>query len=171
MILNQSYFKTKKKKKSIFKDVRGHLIDVKKSLNFTPVHFLITYSKKNVLRGMHIQTKKIQNQAIYLIKGEIFDVLLDLRKNSKNFGKYKSYKLSEKTKKFLIIPKGFAHGYYALKESILLYYNSEYFYPKYDKGLAYNDKSIKIKWPNVKKIISEKDRKLPTFKELKNELF
>ena len=120
---------------------------------------------------MHIQTKKIQNQAIYLIKGEIFDVLLDLRKNSKNFGKYKSYKLSEKTKKFLIIPKGFAHGYYALKESILLYYNSEYFYPKYDKGLAYNDKSIKIKWPNGKKIISEKDRKLPTFKELKNELF
>ena len=89
MILNKSYIKVKKKTKSIFKDRRGYLIDVKKSLNFTPIHFLITYSKKNVLRGMHYQISKIQNQAIYVSKGEIIDVLVDLRRNSKNFLKYK----------------------------------------------------------------------------------
>ncbi len=171
MILNNSYTKVKKKTKSIFKDKRGYLIDIKKSLNFTPVHFLITYSKKNVLRGMHYQVSKVQNQAIYVSKGEIVDVLVDLRRNSKNFLKYKFYKLSEKSNKFIIIPKGFAHGYYALKNSIIHYYNSQPFFPKYDKGFSYKDKIINIKWPKGKKILSKKDSKLPSFEEIKNELF
>tara|TARA_B110000003_G_C16597124_1_gene514168 strand:+ start:913 stop:1428 length:516 start_codon:yes stop_codon:yes gene_type:complete len=170
MILNKSYFKVIKKTNSMFKDNRGYLIDVKKSLNFKPIHFLITYSKKNVLRGMHFQTKKIQDQAIFVTKGEIFDVLVDLRKSSKNFGKYKSFKLNEKNNKFLIIPKGFAHGYYALKNSIVLYFNSQLFYPKNDKGFMYNDKKVNIKWPKGKKIISNKDKKLPCLEELKNEI-
>ena len=171
MILNKSYFKVRKKTNSIFKDTRGHLIDVKKSLNFKPIHFLITYSKKNVLRGMHMQTTKTQDQAIFVAKGEIFDVLVDLRKNSKKLGSYKFYKLNENSNKFIIVPKGFAHGYYALKDSVILYFNSEPFYSKYDKGFMYNDKLINIKWPKGKKILSQKDNKLPTFEKLKNEIF
>ncbi len=171
MILNKSYIKAKKKTKSIFKDNRGYLIDVKKSLNFKPIHFLITFSKKNVIRGMHYQVSKLQNQAIYVSKGEIMDVLVDLRKNSKNFLKYKSYRLSEKNNRFIIIPKGFAHGYYALKDSVIHYYNSQIFFPKYDKGFHYKDKTINIKWPKGKKILSSKDNKLPNFQEIKNELF
>jgi dTDP-4-dehydrorhamnose 3,5-epimerase len=171
MILNKSYFKLRKKTNSMFKDNRGHLIDVKKSLNFKPIHFLITYSKKNVLRGMHIQTKKFQDQAIFVSKGEIFDVIVDLRKNSNNFGKYKFFKLNEKNNKFIIIPKGFAHGYYALKDSVILYFNSQPFYSKYDKGFIYNDKVVKINWPKGKKILSAKDNKLPNFEKLKDEIF
>ncbi len=171
MILNKSYFKVIKKTNSIFKDNRGYLIDVKKSLNFKPIHFLITYSKKNVLRGMHVQTIKPQDQAVFVAKGEIFDVLVDLRKNSKNFGSYKFYKLNESSNKFIIVPKGFAHGYYALKDSVILYFNSQPFYSKYDKGFVYNDESVNIKWPKGKKILSQKDNKLPKFEKLKNELF
>ena len=170
MILNKSYFKLTKKTNSLFKDRRGYLIDVTKSLNFKPIHFLITQSKKNVLRGMHYQTKKIQCLAIFVVKGEIYDVIVDLRKKSKNFGMYKHFYLNDKSKKFLIVPKGFAHGYYALKDSTILYFNSEKFYPKYDKGFKYNDKLINIKWPKGKKILSKKDINLPSLKSLKHEL-
>ena len=120
---------------------------------------------------MHIQTKKIQDQAIFLSKGEIFDVIVDLRKNSKNFGKYKFFKLNEKSNKFIIVPKGFAHGYYALKDSVILYFNSETFYSKYDKGFIYNDKVVNINWPKGKKILSTKDNKLPNLEKLKDEIF
>jgi dTDP-4-dehydrorhamnose 3,5-epimerase len=170
MILNKSYFKVKKKTISMFRDKRGYLIDVKKTLNFKPIHFLITNSKKNVLRGIHMQTTKLQDQAIFVAKGEIFDVIVDLRKNSKNFGKYKFFKLNDKSNKFLIIPKGFAHGYYALKDSIILYFNSKPYYPKYDKGFIYNDKIVNIKWPKGIKILSSKDKKLSNFEKFKHEI-
>ena len=170
MILNKSYFKQTKKTNSIFKDNRGYLIDVEKSLNFKPIHFLITRSKKKVLRGMHYQTKKIQHQAIFVAKGEIYDVIIDLRKRSRNFGVCKYFYLNEKSKKFLIIPKGFAHGYYALKDSTILYFNSEKYYPKYDKGFKYNDELVNIKWPRGKKILSIKDDNLPTLKYLMHEI-
>ena len=102
-----------------------------------------------------------------MIKGKILDVVIDLRKNSKTFGKTFKIILSAKNALSLYVPKGFAHAYYSYEKENIIYYKLDNFYaPKYEYGIVYNDKSLKIKWP--KKIItSEKDKKLLNFKEFK----
>mgnify|MGYP001424825972 FL=1 len=126
-----------------------------------------TISKRNVLRGFHFQTKFTQSKYVNVIKGKILDVVIDLRKNSKTFGKTFKIILSAKNALSLYVPKGFAHAYYSYEKENIIYYKLDDFYaPKYEYGIVYNDKSLKIKWP--KKIItSEKDKKLLTFNEFK----
>ena len=126
-----------------------------------------TISKRNVLRGFHFQTKFTQSKYVNVIKGKILDVVIDLRKNSKTFGKTFKIILSAKNALSLYVPKGFAHAYYSYEKENIIYYKLDDFYaPKYEFGIIYNDKSLKIKWP--KKIItSGKDKKLLTFVEFK----
>jgi len=126
-----------------------------------------TISKRNVLRGFHFQTKFTQSKYVNVIKGKILDVVIDLRKNSKTFGKTFKIILSAENALSLYVPKGFAHAYYSYEKENIIYYKLDDFYaPKYEYGIVYNDKSLKIKWP--KKIItSEKDKKLLTFNEFK----
>ena len=128
-----------------------------------------TISKRNVLRGFHFQTKFTQSKYVNVIKGKILDVVIDLRKNSKTFGKTFKIILSAKNALSLYVPKGFAHAYYSYEKENIIYYKLDNFYaPKYEYGIVYNDKSLKIKWP--KKIItSEKDKKLLTFNEFKKQ--
>jgi len=128
-----------------------------------------TISKRNVLRGFHFQTKFTQSKYVNVIKGKILDVVIDLRKNSKTFGKTFKIILSAKNALSLYVPKGFAHAYYSYEKENIIYYKLDDFYaPKYEYGIVYNDKSLKIKWP--KKIItSEKDKKLLTFNEFKKQ--
>ena len=118
-------------------------------------------SKKNVIRGLHFQYKFQQAKMIYVLKGKILDVVLDLRKNSPTFGKYYSIILSDKNCKALYIPEGFAHGYYCYEKLNIVYYKlSNYYRPQYESGIKWNDKEIKINWPSGKKIISSKDKNL-----------
>ena len=126
-----------------------------------------TISKRNVLRGFHFQTKFTQSKYVNVIKGKILDVVIDLRKNSKTFGKTFKIILSAKNALSLYVPKGFAHAYYSYEKENIIYYKLDDFYaPKYEYGIVYHYKSLKIKWP--KKIItSEKDKKLLTFNEFK----
>ncbi len=146
-------------------DKRGYLQEVylkkkeKKIFSFS----LVTSSKKNVFRGFHFQYKKQQTKLVYVVKGKILDIVIDLRKKSKNFGK--AYKFNLKEKNILYIPKGFAHGYLSLaSENIVLYYMNNYRDVKSESGIVWNDKMLKIKYP-VKKIeVSKKDRKLKTLK-------
>ena len=128
-----------------------------------------TISKRNVLRGFHFQTKFTQSKYVNVIKGKILDVVIDLRKNSKTFGKTFKIILSAKNALSLYVPKGFAHAYYSYEKENIIYYKLDDFYaPKYEYGIVYNDKSLKIKWP--KKIItSEKDKKLLSFNEFKKQ--
>ena len=128
-----------------------------------------TISKRNVLIGFHFQTKFTQSKYVNVIKGKILDVVIDLRKNSKTFGKTFKIILSAKNALSLYVPKGFAHAYYSYEKENIIYYKLDDFYaPKYEYGIVYNDKSLKIKWP--KKIItSEKDKKLLTFNEFKKQ--
>jgi len=128
-----------------------------------------TISKRNVLRGFHFQTKFTQSKYVNVIKGKILDVVIDLRKNSKTFGKTFKIILSAKNALSLYVPKGFAHAYYSYEKENIIYYKLDDFYaPKYEYGIVYNDKFLKIKWP--KKIItSEKDKKLLTFNEFKKQ--
>ena len=153
-----------------FDDKRGFLREVfhkyiiKKNLIFS----VTSSSKKNVLRGLHFQYKFKQAKFVSVIKGKIFDCVVDLRKNSKTFGKSFCIELSEKNCLSLYIPEGFAHSYYSHSDLNIIYYKlSNYWHPKYEDGLIWNDKNLKINWPSKKPIVSKKDKKLKTFIEFK----
>tara|TARA_B100000035_G_C20775592_1_gene454563 strand:- start:68 stop:586 length:519 start_codon:yes stop_codon:yes gene_type:complete len=150
-------------KSKIFFDKRGYLREtfknsLTKNLNFP--FDVMSFSKKNVLRGLHIQINKPQAKIITVTHGKILDVAVDLRKNSKTFGKYVSVIISDKSDFSFLIPKGFAHGFLCLSKKCTVNYKcSEYRNPKSEKTLAWNDNSLKIKWPVKKPILSKKDNK------------
>ena len=153
-------------KTNCYYDKRGYLQEIylKKNLKKNFKFSLITFSRRNVFRGFHFQSKNQQVKLIYLLKGSILDIVIDLRRKSKNFGKAYRFKLREKS--ILYIPKGFAHGYLSLSvENILLYYMTNYRDSKNEDGIVWNDKNLKIKFPVKKLIISKKDKKLNTFDE------
>ena len=126
----------------------------------------MSFSKKNVIRGLHIQTKKPQGKFVSVIKGKIFDLALDLRINSKTFGKFFSIILSEKNSKSIYIPAGFAHGFCALeKENYIMYSCTEYRSENSEIGIKYNDKTLGINWPVKKPIVSNKDKNNLSFKD------
>ena len=154
----------------VFKDNRGWLKEefkknfIKKNLVFT----LVSSSKKNVLRGLHMQTKKPQDKFLSVLKGRILDVAVDLRKNSKTYGKHFKIILSEKNGKHLFVPKGFAHGILGLdKENILHYACSNYRDSKSEVSIKWNDNDLKINWGVKKPIISKKDKLALSFKDFK----
>ena len=142
-------------------DKRGYLRElvIEKIINRKFKFQISSVSKKNVLRGLHFQIKKPQGKLISVLKGEIFDVAVDIRKNSKTFGKHFSIRLSDKNCTSLFVPPGFAHGFLTLKkENIICYSLTEYRSPKDERSLKYNDPKLKIKWPTKKPHISIKDK-------------
>ncbi len=154
----------------VFKDNRGWLKEefkkkfIKKNLVFT----LVSNSKKNVLRGLHMQTKKPQDKFLSVLKGKVLDIAVDLRKNSKTYGKYFKIILSEKNGKHLFVPKGFAHGILGLdKENILHYACSNYRDPKSEVSIKWDDVDLKINWGVKKPIISKKDKLALSFKDFR----
>ena len=157
----------------IHKDRRGYFREVFKKKNFLKKNFLFTCvssSKKNVLRGLHFQKKFAQGKYLTVLKGEIFDVALDLRKKSKTFGKYFSIKLSDTNGFSIYIPPGFAHGFVGLKKENIISYHCTNFRSKRDEmGLKWNDEDLNIKWPIKKPIISIKDKKNIKFKDYLNQ--
>ena len=153
-------------KTNCYYDKRGYLQEIylKKNLKKNFKFSLITFSRRNVFRGFHFQSKNQQVKLIYLVKGSILDIVIDLRRRSNNFGKAYRFKLREQN--ILYIPKGFAHGYLSLSaENVLLYYMTNYRDAKNENGIVWNDKNLKIKFPVKKLIISKKDKKLNTFDE------
>jgi dTDP-4-dehydrorhamnose 3,5-epimerase len=159
-------------KSYIHKDNRGFFKEVykKKELqNKQLIFHCASNSKKNVLRGLHLQIKNPQAKFLSVIKGKIFDVALDLRKNSRTFGKYFSITLSPKSYSSIYIPEGFAHGFCSLdKENIVYYGCSKYRDKKYEIGILWNDKDLKIKWPIKKPILSKKDSQNLSFEEYRD---
>ena len=155
-------------KNKIFKDRRGHFKELIKEKNFNKKFpfTVMSFSKKNVIRGLHIQIPQPQGKFISVLKGEIFDVSVDLRKKSKTFGKYYSCILSEKNSKSVYVPPGFAHGFCALeKENYIIYSCTKYRNAKGEKSIKFNDKEIKIKWPVNKPMVSKKDKNAMSFTE------
>ena len=156
-------------KSKIFFDNRGFFQEILKKKKIKCKEFIfycLSSSKKNVLRGLHLQTKNSQAKYVTVLKGKIFDVSVDLRKNSKTFGKHFSIYLTNKSYNSIYIPKGFAHGFYCLeKENIVLYALSNYRNKKSEKVIRWNDKDLKINWPVKKPLLSIKDKKNISFKE------
>ena len=149
-------------KNNTFRDQRGYFKEIirENKLNKKFPFLVMSYSKKNVVRGLHIQMKKPQGKFVTVIKGKIFDVVLDLRKKSKTFGKIYTCVLSEKNSNSIFIPPGFAHGFQSLeKENYIIYSCTKYRDKKSEITIDVNDYDLKIKWPSKIKILSEKDKK------------
>ena len=149
-------------KNKSFKDNRGYFKElirenkIKKNFPF----LVMSFSKKNVIRGLHIQTINSQGKFISVLKGKIFDVAIDLRKNSKTFGKVYKCLLSEKNNTSIFIPPGFAHGFQALdKENYIVYSCTKYRNKMSETTIKFDEKKFNIKWPNKKFVISAKDKK------------
>jgi len=116
--------------------------------------------KRGIIRGMHFQKPpRVEDKIVQCIRGAIYDVAIDLRKNSQTYGKWVAVKLTEDNKKMFLIPKGFAHGFQSLTGGAeTLYFLSEFYSPKYEGSIYWNDPFFNIKWPIENPILSQKDK-------------
>ena len=162
----------------VFGDSRGFFMETYNEKYFEAVglHFNFVQdnhskSHKGVLRGLHFQKTHPQTKLVRVIQGEVFDVAVDLRKNSPTYGKWFGEVLTSENKKMLLIPRGFAHGFVVLSDTAEFVYKCDDFYhPEDEGGLMYNDPTVGIEWPKVDNVqLSEKDTKHPTLKEHKIE--
>ena len=150
-------------------DKRGSLREIYKKDNLFPkfVFALSVYSKKNVFRGLHFQKKKQQSKLVIVIDGKLIDYCVDLRKKSKNYLKVYKYKLNKNS--ILFVPKGFAHGYFAVKKTKMIYLLSDYRSKKDECGIDFRDKKLRIKLNN-KILLSKKDLSNMTVSEFENKI-
>ncbi len=156
--------------RGLFKEIFKESNFIENGINARFVQDNFSHSSKGVLRGLHFQKNpKAQAKLVTVLRGEIFDVAVDVRKSSPTYGEWISEILSEQNHRLLYIPEGFAHGYCVLSDEADIFYkvNQEYS-PENDGGFIWNDPEIAIKWPIDKPIVSEKDLKLPLFKNADN---
>ncbi len=158
-----------------FSDDRGFFLESFKISEFTEngintkfVQDNISHSVSDVVRGLHFQKNpKAQTKLVTAVKGEIFDVAVDIRKNSPTYGKWVSEILSEDNHNLLYVPEGFAHGFCVLSKEADVYYKvSNEYSPKDEGGIIWNDSSLNIEWPISKPIVSSSDSQLPLFDNL-----
>ena len=158
----------------VFGDERGYFYEAynkntfhELGLDYDFVQDNQSFSRKGVLRGLHFQKEFPQAKLVRVIEGEVFDVAVDLRKDSPTFGKWYGVTLSGENKKMFMIPRGFAHGFLVLSETAVFSYKCDDFYhPNDEGGIIYNDSDIGIEWPEVdcELVLSEKDKKHETLK-------
>ena len=155
-------------KKDTYKDNRGYFRELFIEKNFKnkfPFD-IMSLSKKNVLRGLHLQMTNPQGKLLTVIRGKMLDVAVDCRKKSKTYGKHFSIILSDKDNMSLFVPKGFAHGFCSLEDNTILHYKcTKYRNAKSEVGILWNDPELKIKWPTKKVIASTKDKNNLSFLE------
>jgi len=159
----------------VFGDDRGYFMETfsdqdfkNAGLDYTFVQDNQSSSRLGVLRGLHFQKTHPQAKLVRVLKGEVYDVAVDLREGSETYGKYVGVLLSAENKKQLLIPRGFAHGFLVVSNSAEFAYKcDEFYHPEDEGGLIYNDPSIAVDWPklDVEYILSEKDQKHPTLKD------
>jgi dTDP-4-dehydrorhamnose 3,5-epimerase len=168
----------------VFRDDRGFFLEAWNQKEFDEI-FSKFYGKKinfvqdnhsrsikGVVRGLHYQEPHPQGKLVRAVRGKIFDVAVDLRRESPTFGKYYGVILSDDDMKMFYIPEGFAHGFVAISDvADVMYKTTDFYYPEYDKGIIWNDPTININWNlqefGIEKVIlSPKDSKLPYFKDV-----
>ena len=162
----------------VFGDSRGFFLETYHQKKYTEKGIKKTFvqdnhsrSSRDILRGLHYQLKNPQAKLIYAATGEILDVAVDIRKGSPNFGKWVGIILSEENRFQLYVPEGFAHGFCVLSETAdVIYKCSELYSPGDDRGVNWSDKSININWPANVPLLSDKDKNLPSLKEIPENL-
>lgn len=163
---------------TIYSDERGFFYELYNQDKYTNLGIEYKFvqdnrsrSTKNVMRGLHFQKKNPQGKLVTVTKGEVYDVAVDLRPGSETFGQYEALILSEENKKQFFIPPGFAHGFCVISEVADFYYKCTDFYsPADEAGIIWNDPDIKIDWPVTEPILSDKDKILPSFNEIKKQI-
>jgi dTDP-4-dehydrorhamnose 3,5-epimerase len=168
----------------VFRDDRGFFLEAWNQKEFDEIFFKFYGKKinfvqdnhsrsiKGVVRGLHYQEPHPQGKLVRAVRGKIFDVAVDLRRESPTFGKYYGVILSDDDMKMFYIPEGFAHGFVAISDvADVMYKTTDFYYPEYDKGIIWNDPTININWNlqefGIEKVIlSPKDSKLPYFKDV-----
>ncbi len=146
---------------NIYKDRRGFFKEVEKEkiLKKKFVFDCFSYSKKNTLRGLHLQTKNSQAKIVTVVQGKILDVVVDLRKKSKTYGKYFSIRISQDSNFSIYIPENFAHGFLCLSKECAVYYKcTKYRDKNSETTIKWNDNKLNIKWSIRRPILSEKDK-------------
>lgn len=124
-------------------------------------------SRKGVLRGLHFQVEQSQAKLVWVVQGEVFDVIADVRPDSPTFKKWIGFKLSAETPRQVFIPKQYAHGFCVLSDTAEFVYKcSEYYWPANERGVIWNDPDLAIDWPIQNPILSEKDARNPFLKDL-----
>jgi dTDP-4-dehydrorhamnose 3,5-epimerase len=154
-------------KTKLYYDQRGYFKELllKKKIKFNSKFTACSFSKRNVIRGLHYQIKKPQEKIISVLKGKGIDVCVNIDRKSKKFGKI--YKFILKPGLMLYVPKNYAHGIgFHDKENILLYHLTQYRFPQYERGINALDKNLKINWNIKKPILSERDKMHPLFNEI-----
>lgn len=161
----------------VFGDNRGYFMETYSERDFFETGLKYKFvqdnqskSKKGVLRGLHFQKAFPQAKLVRVIKGEVFDVAVDLRKDSKTYGKWVGVILSEENKKQFMIPRGFAHGFLVLSDIAEFTYKcDEFYHPEDEGGIMWNDKDVNVIWPKIEGeiLLSEKDKLHPSFKDNK----
>ena len=166
---------------AVFGDDRGYFMETYNYNDFKEAGLDMVFvqdnqskSKKGVLRGLHFQKQNPKGKLVRVIKVEVFDVAVDLRKNSKTFGKWRGIVLSAENKKQFYVPEGFAHGFLVLSDEAEFVYKCTRFYdPSDEGGLMWNDPEIGIEWPEIEGLeilLSEKDKKNRRLKDLVSEI-
>ena len=161
---------------TVFKDERGYFMETynqrdmeEAGLHLNFVQDNQSMSTKGVLRGLHFQKQYPQGKLVRVVRGAVYDVAVDLRKNSKTFGKWFGVELSAENKKQFYIPEGFAHGFLVLSEEAEFCYKcTDFYHPNDEGGIAWDDKELGIAWPIEEGMhlnISEKDKKWLPLKE------
>jgi len=158
----------------VFIDSRGHFLETYKYENYCKsgisVKFVqdnISFSYRNVLRGLHYQLGQPQGKLVMVMQGEILDIAVDIRKGSPSFGQSVSVILSSENYKQLFIPEGFAHGFCVISETATVFYKcTDYYAPAEEHGIIWNDPAFGLNWPTSTPILSEKDRNYPTLSNL-----
>lgn len=162
---------------TVFGDARGYFMETYNMTDYIDAGINVEFvqdnqsaSKKGVLRGLHFQKEFPQDKLVRVVKGEVFDVAVDIRKNSKTYGMWQGVILSEENKKQFFVPKGFAHGFLVLSEYAEFAYKcSDYYNPSDEGGIIWNDATLNIEWPNLDVLeleISDKDKKWSSFSDL-----
>jgi len=161
----------------VFSDARGHFLETYNAKAFAEAGIAERFvqdnqsqSKKGVLRGLHYQVEQAQGKLVRVLRGEIFDVVVDLRTGSSTFGKWSGLSLSASKQRMLWIPKGFAHGFYTLSETAEVAYKvTEFYSPQNERTILWNDPDLAIRWPlEGEPILSEKDKTGHSFRQFRN---
>jgi len=158
----------------LFRDDRGYFFEAYNQTNFNAggidlvfVQDNQSFSSKGTLRGLHFQKPQPQDKLVRVLSGQIFDVAVDIRRDSPTFGQWESRIISSDEKNQMLIPVGFAHGFQVLSDTAeILYKCTDTYFPSGDRGILWSDPDLDIPWPLPNPLLSEKDRNLPRLKDL-----
>lgn len=162
----------------VFQDARGFFLESYSQQEFAKQGIEIDFvqdnhslsTKKGVLRGLHFQKPPYaQTKLVRVTRGKVYDVIVDLRKDSETFGIWQGFELSAENFQMLLVPRGFAHSFLTLEDNTEFQYKcDEFYHPESDSGIIWNDPDLKIDWPIASPVLSEKDAKLGLFKDLQS---